>query len=282
MKKVISLLTVVVMYAMTCSAQSAPSVADTISRYLGASVGNIVMRSVPKNYNKDVFVRTFEQTIKQSNDSSEMAARFLGAAVVGIITKTQEEYNLTVDPDIIMAEVKKALDGDTLTIEECEELEHNMSALAERIKEEEAIAKANTPEAIATKKAGEKFMMRKLTSKKYKRTDSGLLYRVIKAGNGECFGATSGEILVTYKGCLINGEVVELEEEGRGVVPELVTPGCGEMLSMMKPGMKVEVIIPSELAYGIYGNPQRGIGPNETLVFEIETHGLVIDGESEE
>ena len=42
------------------------------------------------------------------------------------------------------------------------------------------------------------------------------------------------------------------------------------MLQLMKPGGKAIVVIPSDLAYGI--RPiNDAIGPNETLIFEIET-----------
>ena len=44
------------------------------------------------------------------------------------------------------------------------------------------------------------------------------------------------------------------------------------MIQLMKPGSKVTVVIPGELAYGPQGN--RGIEPNETLIFDIETVGV--------
>ena len=44
------------------------------------------------------------------------------------------------------------------------------------------------------------------------------------------------------------------------------------MIQLMKPGSKVTVVIPGEMAYGPQGN--RGIEPNETLIFDIETLGV--------
>ena len=41
----------------------------------------------------------------------------------------------------------------------------------------------------------------------------------------------------------------------------------------MKVGDKWQVVIPSELAYGSKGSP-GAIGPNETLVFDIELLGI--------
>ena len=46
-------------------------------------------------------------------------------------------------------------------------------------------------------------------------------------------------------------------------------PGFNEALTMLGKGGKMTVIIPGELAYGLDGAGNL-IGPNETLVFDIE------------
>jgi FKBP-type peptidyl-prolyl cis-trans isomerase FklB len=47
-----------------------------------------------------------------------------------------------------------------------------------------------------------------------------------------------------------------------------VIPGWTESVQKMKEGSKWRVFIPSDLAYGPDG--QQPIGPNTTLIFEIE------------
>ena len=48
-----------------------------------------------------------------------------------------------------------------------------------------------------------------------------------------------------------------------------VIQGWQEVLPLMAVGSRWQVVIPPQLAYGVKG-AGAGIGPNETLVFEIE------------
>ena len=48
-----------------------------------------------------------------------------------------------------------------------------------------------------------------------------------------------------------------------------VIPGWQEILQLMPTGSKWQVYIPSDLAYGAKG-AGASIGPNETLIFDIE------------
>jgi len=78
-------------------------------------------------------------------------------------------------------------------------------------------------------------------------------------------------VQVHYTGELISGEVFDSSRErGEPVTFGLnqVIPGWTEGLQLMSEGSRAKLYIPSELAYGPGGN-QR-IGPNETLVFDVE------------
>ena len=103
-----------------------------------------------------------------------------------------------------------------------------------------------------------------------KTTASGLAYKVLTAGTGASPKATN-QVTVHYTGKLISGKVFDSSvKRGQPATFPLnrVIPGWTEGLQLMKKGGKSVFYIPSDLAYGPGGN--RAIGPNETLVFDVE------------
>ena len=102
-------------------------------------------------------------------------------------------------------------------------------------------------------------------------TASGLQYEVLKAGSGE-HPKASDMVSVNYKGTLLNGETFDSSyDRGQPATFRLdqVIPGWTEGVQLMTPGSKYRFVIPANLAYGPQGAGGK-IGPNETLVFEVE------------
>ncbi|MBW7472221.1 FKBP-type peptidyl-prolyl cis-trans isomerase [Marinobacter sp. M216] len=120
------------------------------------------------------------------------------------------------------------------------------------------------------KEAGEAFLAENANREEVETTDSGLQFEVLEEGSGEKPGATD-TVQVHYTGELLSGEVFDSSRErGEPVTFALnqVIPGWTEGLQLMNEGARYKLYIPSELAYGPGGN--RAIGPNETLVFDVE------------
>jgi len=107
-------------------------------------------------------------------------------------------------------------------------------------------------------------------------TASGLQYKVITEGKGAIPKATD-KVKVHYKGTTIDGKEFDSSYK-RGEPVEFqadqVIKGWGEALQLMKVGSKVQLVIPSELAYGERG-AQPDIMPNSVLVFEVELLDIV-------
>jgi FKBP-type peptidyl-prolyl cis-trans isomerase FklB len=101
--------------------------------------------------------------------------------------------------------------------------------------------------------------------------DNGMQYKVLKKGSGDKPGAED-TVEVNYHGTLIDGTVFDSSyDRGEAVSFPVnrVIKGWQEILPMMSEGAKWKVFIPSELAYGERG-AGASIGPNETLIFDIE------------
>jgi FKBP-type peptidyl-prolyl cis-trans isomerase FklB len=100
---------------------------------------------------------------------------------------------------------------------------------------------------------------------------SGVLYKVVKAGNGKQPKATDS-VTVHYRGTLPDNRQFDSSYD-RGAPTSFgvqdVIEGWTQVLQQMKTGDKWKVMVPPELAYGERGFPPM-IGPNATLTFEIE------------
>lgn len=120
------------------------------------------------------------------------------------------------------------------------------------------------------KKAGSDFLAQNKNKEGVVTLESGLQYKILTEGKGPQPGP-SDVVKVHYTGSLINGEVFDSSvERGEPVTFPLngVISGWTEALQLMPTGSKWQLYIPSDLAYGTNGN--RSIGPNETLLFDVE------------
>ncbi len=118
------------------------------------------------------------------------------------------------------------------------------------------------------------FLKNYAKQKGVKSTASGLLYKVIKEGDG-AMPADTSEVEVHYEGKLIDGSVFDSSYK-RGETATFavnqVIKGWSEAVKLMKVGAEYEVCLPYELAYGERGT--RGIPPFSTLIFKIELKSI--------
>ncbi len=128
-----------------------------------------------------------------------------------------------------------------------------------------------TEVAEKNKKAGEAFLAENKTKAGMKTLASGIQYHVLTPGSG-AIPTKTDTVLAHYRGTLINGKEFDSSyDRGQPVSFPVggVIKGWQEVLQIMKVGAKWKVYIPSELAYGERG-AGADIGPNETLIFNIE------------
>lgn len=156
-------------------------------------------------------------------------------------------------------------------------IELNKAVLLKYFKEAMTADKpVDTKAAEENAKAGAAYIEKEMKAdKSLKKTASGLVYKVIKKGVG-AKPTKDQTAMVKYEGRHIDGSVFD---DGQGQVQEFpvsrVVPGFSEGLMLMSPGAKYRFYIPGNLGYGERGTGAGGpIGPNETLVFDVELVGI--------
>ena len=124
--------------------------------------------------------------------------------------------------------------------------------------------------------AGRAFLAEKETEEGVTVLPSGLMYKVIDAGDGATPGPAD-QVTVHYRGTLIDGTVFDSSyDRGQPATFPVnrVIAGWVEALQLMNEGAKWELYIPSELAYGRAG-AGGDIPPNCALIFEVELIKIV-------
>lgn len=114
---------------------------------------------------------------------------------------------------------------------------------------------------------------------KVKTTKSGILYEILKQGNGEKPKVES-IVLANYKATLLNGKV--FDDTYKNKKPTYLSliniiDGLSEGLLLMNVGSKYKFVIPSNLAYGDNGLGE--IPPGASVIFEIELEKVFKPGE---
>src|SRR6266567_3056183 len=168
-----------------------------------------------------------------------------------------------INPDILAAGIKDAIAGKPqLTSDQVKDVMAQFEKDMEQ-KQKQAGEKNKTE--------GAKFLEENKKKPGVKTTASGLEYKVEKEGTGAQPKPTD-MVSVNYRGTLIDG--TEFDSSYKRGQPATfpvngVIKGWTEALQLMKQGSKYQLVIPSNLAYGERAMGPD-IGPNATLIFEVE------------
>jgi len=183
--------------------------------------------------------------------------------------KNLKRDSVDIDPAVLLRGLKDALaDAKPLLTDDEAKAAITQLQAEVRAKEEEKTKVA----ALENKMKGDAFLAANKTKEGVVTTPSGLQYKIIKEGTGP--KPTAEDIIsCNYRGTLVDGTEFDSSYK-RGQPLKIpvgqVIKGWTEAMQLMPVGSKWELYIPSSLAYGERGAPGSPIGPNSTLIFEVE------------
>ena len=189
------------------------------------------------------------------------------------IGNTLKILSVDVNFDILVQGIRDVLSGNK-TLLTAQESRDTIIAFQKEMKAKQMERMKELGE--KNKKEGETFLVENKTKEGVITRPSGLQYKVIKEGTGDMPKPTD-TVTTHYSGTLIDG--TEFDSSYRSGQPATfkvngVIPGWTETLQMMKAGSKWRLFIPPHLAYGERG-AGRDIGPNATLIFDVELLSIV-------
>jgi FKBP-type peptidyl-prolyl cis-trans isomerase len=174
---------------------------------------------------------------------------------------------IDIDPNLLVKGLRDALAGQKLLMSD-EELSATMAAFQQEMVQKQTQARAQAAE--ENKKNGDTFLAGNGKKDGVVTLPSGLQYKIMVAGEGKKPTETDS-VSCNYRGTLIDGTEFDKSEAGKPASFDVkqVIPGFKEGLQLMTVGSKWQFFIPPDLAYGDRG-AGNAIGPNTTLVFEVE------------
>lgn len=193
-----------------------------------------------------------------------------GLQLLQPIMAVSQNYGYPVDPKVVYAAFKEVYDKDSITGAEAytaayQEAYNKLQVRAREIEQKRIAESQENKDNIAAGKA----YADKAVKDGYTKAASGIVYKIENPGTGDKVKPTD-KVSIFYKGKKVDGTVFdETKTEPYTASASAFIPGFNEALTLLAKGGKMTVIIPGDLAYGLEGAGNL-IGPNETLVFDIE------------
>lgn len=179
-----------------------------------------------------------------------------------------------IDPAVLTAAIRDGLSGKEprLTPEQSAQAKQKFSM---QYKEREMAKKK--AEGDKNKADGDAYRAENGKRKEVTTTESGLQYEVLKQGDGPK-PVESDSVTVHYKGTFVDGGIFDMSQPDSPANFPLnaVIVGWREALQLMNVGSKYRFVLPPELGYGENGSGP--VGPNSTLIFEVELLSIGEEG----
>ena len=179
-----------------------------------------------------------------------------------------KKQSVEVDSTLVSQGLKDAMSGGKTRLTQ-EEAQAVLKEVQTDVQKQQQAKMKET--ADKNKTEGEAFLAANKSKDGVVTLPSGLQYKILTAGTGPKPTA-SDSVKCNYRGTLING--TEFDSSYKRGQPATFAVGqvikaWTEALQLMPVGSKWQLFVPSSLAYGERGAGAE-IGPNATLIFEVE------------
>ncbi len=283
-------------YSRSSAIQSSPrplvSSKDKISYSIGVAVGKefkkqsfrgnfLLMEQGLKDVLKNDFSRLSEdesrevldafQKMKASDPAVQLDKKTLDNVSYSLGMKMGRDFKeqgIDVDAAIIRQAITD-IDNDKPLLLTEEQIKEAMDSFQKEYSvKKESVAKV---EGLNNRKYGDAFLSENARKPGVVVLPSGLQYKVLNQGAGKK-PTTESKVTVNYVGTSVDGKEFDSSyKRGKPATFPVngVIAGWTEALQLMREGTKWQVFIPANLAYGERG-AGKVIGPNATLIFEIE------------
>lgn len=265
----------------SCQADTALSKAtiDSISMTQGAYIGQAVLSNFPAMaregiVNKEDIIKGVQLAFGAGDNRATTLGIQFGLQMLNEI-KQLNDMGIDIDRTVMLNNFKKAFLKDSVDQQEAQQTYTVYQGMVNRVQEErkarEEARIAASPEALKNVADGEAYVAAVMAGDDaVKTTDSGLAYKIETVGDGKPVQGAN-RLKVKYTEKTIDGtEIVKTSDSGRTTYLTNVNPGFAEGLNMLAKGGKAVFYVPGKLAYGVNGIPTRNVGPNVTIVYDVE------------
>ena len=206
---------------------------------------------------------------QQESKKDTMTQKEKVSYTIGVdLARTIKQHGVEVDVDLVVKGLRDVLlDGKLLMTDE--DLKKTLSTFQAELGLKKIQARRKAAE--DNRKKGEAFLAENKKKGGVVALPSGLQYKVLKLGDGKKPVETD-TVECHYRSTFIDGKEFSSSEAGKPATFKVtgVIPGFKEALQLMSVGSKWQLFIPPHLAYGERGGGSGQIGPNATVIFEVE------------
>lgn len=257
--------------------EKAETFTDSIIAIDGTFIGGAYSSQVPmqgiENPDRNEMLRGLRDVLGADADNkSYLAGIAMGMQVVNIYSDLSAEE--PVSKEKFYNAIAEAFRIDSISQQELQEMQPKFQQTFEQLKERAQQRKEaemlKTETAIQNRTIGEAIAEKYQSNPEFKAAgDRGLMVKVVTEGNGEVIDPNSVIVASIEEKHADTGKVIRSVGSTPMYAGRASNPVLASVIPFMSVGETAEFLVPYELAYGVLGDENLGVGPCETLLCTV-------------